>query len=92
MSPTDPSVTTGDVTDDQAREAVAAALKRIVPDADIEELGDDTAFRSELELDSLDFLTFVELLSKSTGVRIDEDDYPQLTTMRSCVAFLTAAR
>jgi acyl carrier protein len=92
MSPTDPFVTTGDVTDDQAREAVAAALKRIVPDADLEELVDDTAVRSELELDSLDFLTFVELLSKSTGVRIDEDDYPQLTTMRSCVAFLTAAR
>lgn len=77
------------LTDAQAREAVADALLRIVPDADLEEVGDDGVLRSELELDSLDFLSFVERLSSTTGVRIDEDDYPQLRTMRSCIAFLT---
>jgi len=53
------------------------------------EFADDTAFRAELELDSLDFLSFVEQLSSATGVRIDEDDYPRLRTLRSCVEFLT---
>ena len=77
------------LTDAQAREAVADALLRIVPDADLEEVGDDGVLRSELELDSLDFLSFVERVSSSTGVRIDEDDYPALRTMRSCIAFLT---
>jgi acyl carrier protein len=74
---------------DLARAAVTDALLAIVPDADLEEVGDDGALRSELELDSLDFLSFVEGLSAATGVRIAEDDYPALRTMRSCIEFLT---
>ena len=77
------------LTDRQARDAVTAALLRIVPDADLDEIGDDGVLRAELELDSLDFLSFVEQLSTATGARIDEDDYPALRTMRSCIAFLT---
>lgn len=74
---------------DQARTAVRDAIRRIVPDADFESLGDDASFRSELELDSLDFLSFVELLSTATGRRIDESDYPDLVSMATSVAFLT---
>jgi len=85
----DPGPGPGTLTETQAREAVAAALLRIVPDADLEEIGDDGVLRSELELDSLDFLSFVEQLSSTTHVRIDEDDYPQLRTMRTSIAFLT---
>jgi acyl carrier protein len=73
-----------------ARTAVATALRRIVPDADLDALGDESTFRAELELDSLDFLSFVELLSEATGIRIDEDDYPRLATMASSVDFLTS--
>jgi acyl carrier protein len=76
------------VNENDARTAVTAALLRIVPDADLEAIGDDGALRSELELDSLDFLSFVEQLSATTGRRIDEDDYPALRTMRSSIAFL----
>ena len=75
--------------ENDARAAVSTALLRIVPDADLDGLGDDAVLRSELELDSLDFLSFVEQLSSSTGRRIDEDDYPSLRTMHSCLAFLT---
>jgi acyl carrier protein len=74
---------------DEARAAVRDAIRKIIPDADFETLGDDASFRSELELDSLDFLTFVEQLSAATGVRIDEDDYPDLVSMATSVAFLT---
>jgi acyl carrier protein len=74
---------------DEARAAVGAAIRKIVPDADLEALGDTAPFRSELELDSLDFLSFVEQLSVATGVRIDEDDYPDLVSMATSVAFLT---
>lgn len=73
----------------EARDAVATALLAIVPDADLESLGDDTPFRSELDLDSLDFLTFVENLCARTGTRIDESDYPRLATVASCIAFLS---
>ena len=74
-----------------ARAAVAASVRAIVPDADLDTLDDDESLREAFELDSLDFLSFVEGLNARTGVRIDESDYPRLTTMADCVAFLTSA-
>lgn len=76
---------------DEARRCVRDALLQVVPDADLEHLGDGESLRDALELDSLDFLSFVEQLSASTGVRLDEVDYPRLTTMESCVLLLTTA-
>ncbi len=73
----------------EARRAVQAAIRLIVPDADFEYVTDDTPLRGEFELDSLDFLGFVEGLSSSTGVPIAETDYPRLATMATSVAFLT---
>ena len=74
----------------EARAAIRDAIGKVVPDADLDELADDASFRSELELDSLDFLSFVEQLSSRTGVRIDEGDYPRLTTMATCTDFLSS--
>jgi acyl carrier protein len=73
-----------------SRAAVQDAIRLIAPDADFEEVGDDVSLRSEFELDSLDFLSFVEALSSRTGVHIAEDDYPRLATMASAMEFLTA--
>lgn len=76
---------------EEARAAVQQAIRSIIPDADFDQLPDDASFRSELELDSLDFLSFVEQLSASTGIRIDEDDYPDLVCTASAIAFLTGS-
>lgn len=64
------------------------SIARIVPDADFTQVGPDVGFRDALELDSLDFLNFIELLSDRTGVRIDEEDYPELTTLSAATRFL----
>ncbi|MCX4862522.1 acyl carrier protein [Streptomyces sp. NBC_00257] len=64
------------------------SITRIVPDADFTRVGPDDMFRDVLELDSLDFLSLVELLSERTGVRIDEEDYPELTTLSAATRFL----
>lgn len=77
------------LTDQEARDVVVAAVLRIVPDAEFDTLDDDEPIRDAFELDSLDFLSFVELLSTRSGVRVDELDYPSLTTMADCVEFLT---
>lgn len=90
MSPDHTPDTSAPLSPGEARAAVSAAIHRIIPDADFDEIGDQASFRSELELDSLDFLSFVEMLTKSTGVRIDESHYPRLTTMASCIDFLTS--
>jgi hypothetical protein len=47
-------------------------------------------FGAGLELDSLDFEALVVQLSERSGHRIDEDDYPQLTTVGSCVDYLAS--
>lgn len=73
---------------EEARRIVAAAVTTIVPDADVQGVRDDADLRQAFELDSLDFLSFVEQLSAATGIRIEEDDYPDLATMASCEQFL----
>ncbi len=77
---------------EQTRELVSDAIRKIVPDADLAGLDPDANLRNTFELDSLDFLGFVELLSTSGGVRIDEDDYPDLATLRTCQALLQRRR
>jgi acyl carrier protein len=76
------------VTPEQARQAIEESLGQVAPDADTQSLAPDADLRDTLELDSLDFLRVVELLSERTGRRIEEDDYPQLATMASAIKFL----
>ncbi len=77
------------MTRDQALTAVQEALTAVVPDADFATVPADAPLRDALELDSMDFLAFVEHLSERTGCRIEEDDYPQLDTLDASADFLT---
>ncbi|MFI8100777.1 acyl carrier protein [Streptomyces sp. NPDC086023] len=43
-----------------------------------------------LEMDSLDFLSFVEVLSGRTGLALPEQDYPALTTLNGCAEYVSA--
>jgi acyl carrier protein len=76
------------VTTEQATEMIKEVLGQVAPEADLAGLAPDADLRDALELDSLDFLNFVEALSKRAGHRIDEDDYPKLATLASAAAFL----
>ena len=71
------ATTGGAVTPEQARQTIKDILREVAPDADPDTLPDDADLRDSLELDSLDFLNFVEELAQRSGQRIDEDDYPQ---------------
>jgi acyl carrier protein len=75
------------VTPEQAEAAIKETLAEVAPDADISALAPDADMRDTLELDSMDFLRVIEILSERCG-RIDEDDYPQLATLSSAVKFL----
>ncbi|CAM01702.1 acyl carrier protein [Saccharopolyspora erythraea NRRL 2338] len=77
------------ITTGHARELVRDALLKAMPGADLDSVDEGENIRDALELDSLDFLTFVEQLGDAAGVRIDEDDYDQLTTIKSSVEYLT---
>ena len=70
------------------REAVLDILSGIAPDEDLSQLKDDVPFREQLELDSMDFLDIVMELRKRYRVQIPEDDYMELRSMDSTVAYL----
>jgi len=70
------------------REAIVQILSDIVPDDDLSELKDEIPFREQLELDSMDFLDIVMELRKRYRVQVPEEDYGQLASMASTVAYL----
>ncbi|WP_329461677.1 acyl carrier protein [Streptomyces sp. NBC_01431] len=73
-----------------ALDMVRESISQVIPGAGIAALGPDEAFRDALEMDSLDFLSFVEVLSERSGVRIEDEDTPQLATLSGSADFLVA--
>ena len=76
------------MTNTDIKDAVREILAEISPDADLSDLKEDVSFRDQLELDSMDFLDIVMSLRKKYRVQIPEEDYPQLASMASTVAYL----
>jgi len=72
----------------EIREEILDILEVIAPDEDISNLDDAVNFRDQMELDSMDFLDIVMELRKRHRIQIPEDDYVQLASMNSTVAFL----
>ncbi len=73
----------------EIKEAILDILEGIAPDEDLSGLVDDVPLREQLELDSMDFLDIVMELRKRYRVQIPEDDYLELATMSSTVAYLS---
>lgn len=80
------------MTPDEAENMIKEILDEIAPGTDVTTLAADSDLRESLELDSLDFLNFVEALSDRSGRRVDEGDYPRVATMGTAVKFLTEPR
>ena len=72
----------------EIREEVLDILKDIAPDEDLSQLDDEVRFREQLELDSMDFLDIVMELRKRHRIQSPEDDYINLASMSSTVAYL----
>ena len=72
----------------EINQAIVDILSDIAPDEDCSNLKPDVAFRDQLELDSMDFLDIVMELRKRYRVQIPEEDYLELASMNSTVAYL----
>ncbi len=71
------------------RNEILDILGDIAPDEDLSDLKDDVSFRDQMELDSMDFLDIVMELRKRHRIQIPEDEYTELASMASTVAYLT---
>lgn len=77
--------------DDDARTLLRTTLHQIAPEADLDDVGPDETLQEALDLDSIDVLNLVVGLHEATGIEIPERDYPRLTTVEGCVAYLVEA-
>lgn len=70
------------------KKAVLHSLHLIAPEVDLEAINPDALLREEIELDSVDFLRFVQQLHNELNVDVLEKDYDKLSTLNRCVAYL----
>ena len=76
------------MSDDQIKKSVLAIIGRIAPEADIEKLDPDERLRNQFDFDSVDFMNFAGAIKEDLNVEIPEEDYLQLSTLNSCIAYL----
>ncbi|MGD0082424.1 MAG: acyl carrier protein [Acidimicrobiales bacterium] len=79
------------MTNDDARQLIRSVLRQVAPEADLDDVGAGETLQEALDLDSIDFLNLVVGLHEKTGLEIPERDYPKLSTVEGCVAYLTQA-
>ncbi len=70
------------------RAVVIATLKKIAPEVEEQELKDDSPLRSQVDLDSMDWLNFLIALHGSLSIDIPEADYARLITLSDLVDYL----
>ena len=75
---------------DEATTTIRGILGEIAPEADLDSVDPKADLRTEIDLDSLDFLTLVERLAVTTGVDIPESDYRDVRSLSGLVEYLTA--
>jgi acyl carrier protein len=67
---------------------VRSALVEVAPDLDLAAIGPQADFRYDLGLDSMDILNLAIAVHELTGVDVPERDYPRMTSIERCVAYL----
>lgn len=78
------------MTDDELRAILVAQLRRVAPEVEEEDLRDTAPLRTQVDLDSLDWLTFLIGLHDELHVDIPESDYAALVTLADLHAYLKA--
>ena len=73
---------------EQIRTAVLSSLQAVAPETDPSTLDPDVDLREALDIDSMDFLSFVTVLHTKLNVDIPERDYRDVRTLNSCVDYL----
>jgi len=73
---------------EQIHDTILRILSDVAPNADIQALHPDISFHDQLELDSIDFLRLMMSLEKELNVTIFDFDYPKLSTLKGCEAYL----
>lgn len=69
---------------------IYAALREIAPERDPPSIARDAVLQDALELDSLQYASFLEALSDRLGVDFPDADHPRLRTIGAIEAYIAA--
>ncbi len=75
-------------TEDEIRRLTLEIIGQIAPEADIEHLDPAERWRNQFDFDSVDFMNFAVALQERLQIEIPEEDFPRLSSLDSCVAYL----
>jgi len=73
--------------EDSLKQRIGEALRTVAPEAQLEQLDPAVNFRDQIDIDSVDFLSFVLALEKTVGIRIPEIDCPKLSSLNGCLTY-----
>jgi len=73
---------------DTLKTEILSVLFEVAPELAEDDVTGTTDLRQDLDLDSMDFLNFVIGVHKKFGVEIPEEDYPSLSTLDGCAAYV----
>jgi acyl carrier protein len=76
------------MTESEIRAVALATLRSIAPEIEADELRGDRPLRSQVDLDSMDWLNFLLGLHEKLKVDIPEADYARLISLDDVVAYL----
>lgn len=78
------------MSDIDIRKVVQEELNNIAPEADLTSVNPAADLREAIDIDSMDFLTFITAIHHRLSIDIPEIDYPKLVTLDGAVKYITA--
>lgn len=79
------------MTSDDIRTAVLDALADVAPEANPAAIDGAVELQRQLDIDSMDFQSFLAGVVERTSVDIPERDYEQVATLDGCINYIRAA-
>ena len=73
---------------EQIRAEVLAIVKRLAPEINTAKIIPDKPLRTQIDLDSMDWLNVLAAIHEKLGVDIPETDYGKVQTLDGIVAYL----
>jgi len=73
---------------EDTRTVVLSVLTTIAPEIEPDEIRDDVLLRDQVDLDSMDWLSFLRGIHRRLHVDIPEEDYASLRTLADVVGYV----
>jgi acyl carrier protein len=78
------------MTNEEIKSLVLKEIRKIAPEADLDQLDPDADLREQIDLDSMDILNLAIAIHERTGIDIPEADYPKMVTLTGAIDYLSA--